>query len=129
MLGGVPESPEEAHWYTVRCVFRSPDADPESSEARYEERLTMWRAVSDHVAIELAEAEAVEHAAIAGAEYLGLAQSYRLFEPPGEGTEVYSLIRGSELQFGDYIDRFFDTGHELTGHEPPGPSGSDDYPR
>jgi hypothetical protein len=51
--------------------------------------------VTDDHAIELAEEEADEYAALleAGVEYLGLAQSYRLADEPGHGAEVFSILR------------------------------------
>jgi hypothetical protein len=44
--------------------------------------------------------------------YLGLAQAYRLGDPPGDGAEVFSLVRGSDLGDEAYLDTFFDTGTE-----------------
>ena len=44
--------------------------------------------------------------------YLGLAQCFHLFDEPGDGAEVFSLMRDSELEPDDYVDSFFDTGAE-----------------
>jgi hypothetical protein len=77
----------------------------------YEERLTVWQAASADDAIALAEAEAARHAT-KGIEYAGLAQSYQLHGPLGQGVEVFSLIRDSALEIDDYLDTFFDTGAE-----------------
>ena len=111
-MGVVTE--DEAQWYGVRCVFavgRSPDAVGRT----YEERVTVWRARTAAEAVERAEAEAHEYVAAIDeprGAYLGLAQSFRMAEPSGDGAEVFSLMRTSDLAPGDYLDRFFDTGDE-----------------
>ena len=102
-------------WYAVRCVFRS--AWAESSEGLppdehlYEERITLWQASSMEEAIALAEAEAAEYADEED-DYLDLAQAYKLFDDPGHGSEVFSLMRSSRLEPDAYLDAFFDTGDE-----------------
>ena len=69
-------------------------------------------------AVEWAETEAREYAAtLTGppgwpTEYTGLAQAYLLFDAPGHGAEVFSLLRGSDLDPEEYLDRYFDTGTE-----------------
>jgi hypothetical protein len=66
-------------------------------------------------AIERAEAEAVEHASTgvgASGRYLRLAQAYLLYDVPGDGAEIFSLIRESKRKPRAYLDRFFDTGAE-----------------
>jgi hypothetical protein len=98
-------------WYSVRCIFQSPS----DSGTAYEERVTLWQAADIDTAIEMAEAEAAEHATELDLEYTGLAQAYWLFEEPSNGTEVFALIRESPLETDDYLDRFFDTGHERQG--------------
>ncbi len=116
---GAVENQPEPQWYTVRCLFRFPDEDPQSDECWYEERLTLWQAHSHAEAISLAEAEAAQYVELLGAgEYVGLSQTFWLFEPPGHGGEVFSLIRGSTLAPKDYMDRFFDTGREVQGRSP-----------
>jgi hypothetical protein len=68
---------DDGQWYAVRCIFRQQFLeDLEGADASiFEERITLWRARSDDHAIELAEEEAGEYAALleAGVEYLGLA--------------------------------------------------------
>lgn len=105
-------------WYAVRCVFAVLEAR-EDGVTTYEERVTLWHAHSHDEAIERAEADAEAYAAdIAPATYLGLAQSYQLFEAPGDGVEVFSLMRDSTLAADDYLNTFFDTGSER-GQEAP----------
>ena len=63
--------------------------------------------------------EAREYGSRLEVEYLGIAQSYRLEDEPGEGAEVFSLIRRSTLEGDPYLDTFFDTGDEFQqGDEP-----------
>jgi hypothetical protein len=38
--------------------------------------------------------------------------AYELFEPPGHGVEVFSLLRTSALTEDSYVTTFFDTGTE-----------------
>jgi RHS repeat-associated protein len=103
-----------SQWHAVRCILTAErtDALPGELRMRYEERVTLWRAESFDAAIELAEAEADEYCADAGGERLGLSRAFMLFEPPGHGAEVFSLMRDSDLPTCVYLDRFFDTGTE-----------------
>jgi hypothetical protein len=106
---------ESSGWVAVRCIFRSRTED--SSEAVYEECVTLWRDSDVDQAIERAEAEARTYASETTSpqrvtKYLGLAQSYSLFDEPVDGAEVFSLMRTSALPPTAYLDRFFDTRHE-----------------
>ncbi|MFJ9771435.1 hypothetical protein ACIRVF_09335 [Kitasatospora sp. NPDC101157] len=103
----------ETSWYAVRCVFRW-DA---SGGPVYEERLTLWLAGSTDEAIGRAEDEARRYADDNGLQYLEFAQSYRLATDgrPGDGDEVFSLLRESRLDGDAYVDRYFDTGQERQG--------------
>lgn len=93
-------------WFGVRCFFKV-------LEASFEERVTIWRARSHEEAISMAEAEASEYAdALGGVEYLNLAQSYLIGDRPEHGSEVFSLVRDSDLSDDDYLDTFFNTGTE-----------------
>ena len=106
-------------WFSVRCVFQAQTStawgppDLAAGESAYEERITLWRAESADVAIERAEEEAREYGSRLGVEYLAIAQSYQLEDEPGEGAEVFSLIRRSTLAGDPYLDTFFDTGDEF----------------
>lgn len=104
-------------WFAVRCIFAfGPETSPGGI---YEERITLWRAKSADAAIARAEAEALEYGASieeSPSTYTGLAQCYRLFNEPGDGAEVFSLLRDSELEPESYLDRFFDTGSERQNH-------------
>jgi hypothetical protein len=107
---------DRSNWFAVRCVFAT-GWPPQARGHTYEERVTLWKADSADEAISRAEAEAVAYAAgisDSPGTYLGLAQSYQLFEGPGDGAEVFSLMRRSELGPDDYLSTFFDTGTERT---------------
>lgn len=98
----------------MRCVFRHRGLEDDTDRV-YEERVTVWCAERFADAIERAEDEAREYARTAGAKYLGLAQAYRCDDVPGDGSEVFSLVRTSRLKPTRYLDAFFDTGAERQG--------------
>jgi len=61
----------------------------------------------------MAIAEANSYATKHGFGYAGLAQSFWMFtEIEVNGVEVFSLMRESDLGAAEYIDTFFDNGHE-----------------
>jgi hypothetical protein len=100
-----------AGWFGVRCIFQS------LQQTSYEERITVWKADSFDAAIRKAEFEAAEYAEANGLIYLGLAQGFWIFgNEITEGTEVFSLLRMSELKTDDYLDTFYDTGQERQSH-------------
>ncbi|MET8625962.1 hypothetical protein ABZW30_19780 [Kitasatospora sp. NPDC004669] len=103
----------EESWFAVRCVFQW----HASEGALYEERLTLWQAGSLDEAITRAEDEARTYASENGLRYLELAQCYHLATEgrPGDGDEVFSLLRGSRLNGDAYLDHYFSTGHERQG--------------
>ncbi|HEX4191149.1 MAG TPA: hypothetical protein VHZ06_09155 [Marmoricola sp.] len=100
-------------WYAVRCVFGAGPWDDGSMT--YEERVTLWHARDARKAIEKAEVEAVDYAGQIEENpvtYLGLAQSFHLFDVPGQGAEIFSLMRDSTLEPEEYLATFFSTGDE-----------------
>jgi hypothetical protein len=112
----VDERVADEPWYSVRCLIRLGQRS-NASNSMYEERVTIWRATDFEDAIARAEREASEYANATDAEYVGLAQAFHLAcgDVIDAGTEVFSLIRGSELEPEDYINRFFDTDAEHQG--------------
>jgi len=79
----------------------------------YEERITLWQAGSFEEAITKAEKEAIDYARFNGCQYLEYAAAYILdLEFITEGSEVYSLMRGSMFKPDAYISTFMDTGRE-----------------
>ncbi|MFD3586477.1 hypothetical protein [Streptomyces sp. NPDC058683] len=97
-------------WYGVRCVFRH------RSLGVYEERVTLWTARSPDEAIDRAESEAREYCdVLEDVDYADFAEAFRMDGVPGEGAEVFSLMRESALPSGEYVRRFFATGDERSG--------------
>ena len=95
-------------WFGVRCIFRHADL------GSYEERVTTWPAADFDEAIAAAEAEATTYASGLGhVDFTGLTQAFEMFEAPGRGAEVFSLMRKSDLDAASYLTTFFDTGREL----------------
>ena len=98
-------------WYGVRLVYRLTG----TSRQAYEERVIIVRAESDDDAIAKAETHSKEYESET-TEYVGYAMAFHLFDQDGPclgpGTEVFSLIRKSELHPEEYLDRFHDTGNE-----------------
>ncbi|GIJ22906.1 hypothetical protein [Micromonospora lutea] len=112
------QTQSEVGWFCVRCVFR---VGGDSASQLYEERLTLWRAAGFNEAIAFAEDEALGHAADqSDMDFVGLSQAYRLFDAPGHGAEVFSLLRASDLDPPAYLTRFFDTGEEKQDDTDPG---------
>ncbi len=73
----------------------------------------MWPAANFDEAIAAAEAEATTYAAnLDDVEFAGLSQAFQMFDAPGPGAEVFSLMRTSDLDTASYLTRFFDTGLE-----------------
>ncbi|MER6535795.1 hypothetical protein ABT215_18710 [Streptomyces sp900105755] len=100
----------DSAWYGVRCVFRH------RVLGVYEERVTLWTARSPDEAIGRAESEAIEYCeALDDVEYVRFVESFRIDGSPGEGAEVFSLMRESGLPPGEYVRRFLATGDERTG--------------
>lgn len=98
--------------YSTRCLFEWAPRDGQKKAHLYEERITLWQAECADDAIEMAEREAEAYAS-EHSTYLGVCQSYGLVEPlAGSGVEVFSLLRESDLEPSEYIDKFFETGDE-----------------
>lgn len=99
-------------WYSVRCVIEHGQPSGAGGNG-YEERITLWRASSFDEAIERAEAEATRYAdGLDDSTVTDLVQAYHLFDEPGDGAEIFSLIRESHMQAESYITALFDTGTE-----------------
>ena len=83
--------------------------------------MTIWKAATLDDAVAAAEADAADYVrALGNVEFVGLAQAYHMPEPPDNGAEVFSLMRDSELDPPEYLNRFFDTGKERQRHGPLG---------
>ncbi len=104
----IPQDDPAEAWFSVRHVLRH-------QLGTYEEVVTIWRARSFAEAERRASAEAMETAKALDAELLSFAQVYKLREYPLDGSEVFSLMRDSDLDPAEYVNHFFDTGDERQG--------------
>ncbi|MFJ4621011.1 hypothetical protein [Streptomyces sp. NPDC088812] len=78
--------------------------------------MTLWRANSLDEAIARAESEALEYCeGLHEVDFVEFSEAFRMDGEPGEGSEVFSLMRESTLEPGDYVRQFFATGQERTG--------------
>lgn len=98
-------------WYGVRTVYRWP------RQGAYEERVTIWRAQTADDAIAMADEEGDRYIAANRSKFEiqrldNYANCYLLVREPTNGSEVYSLLRSSDMSPEEYVDRFFETGAE-----------------
>ena len=100
-------------WYGAKCVFLHTEIESCPGQV-YEERVILVRADSFDEATSRAEVMAEEYAKdVGGCSYLGFVSVFHIYdEYVGDGTEVYSLMRTSELSRDEYLNRFYDTGTE-----------------
>lgn len=94
----------------MRCIFKH----DHHTGILYEERIVLVKASSFDEAIERGEREAVDYVSTLGdVEYLGDAEAFHIAEQKvGDLTEVFSLMRESELDPNEYVATFFQTGRE-----------------
>lgn len=105
-MSGISKNMNEP-WYSVKCLFHHPTRKSQGEDFLYEERITLWKASSFEQAHRLAEAEAREYAAEAECIFVASTDSFHLFdEAISSKTEVYSTMRGSNLQPADYRRTF-----------------------
>lgn len=108
----------QRRWFSARGVFHHQGPDT------YEERVTLWLAADTAEAVAAAEREAAQYCEdLSDVVYLDLVQVYDIGDEPGNGSEVFSLMRDSELPPKAYLDRYFDTGAERQSADPGGPGG------
>jgi hypothetical protein len=104
-------------WFGARTVYQVGESYANDSDMKnlYEERVVLIRGNSFEDAISNAEKEAEAYATEVGMTYLNFVKVFKLGEKNIEdGIEVYSLMRASKLEANEYLDRFFDTGSEMT---------------
>lgn len=96
-------------WFGVRSIYHR------QSPSKYTERVVIFEAET-HDQVERAEAEGNEYALMLGEISLGLFTTYEMSGlNVHDGTEVFALVRHSELEPPEYLDTFFDTGAEIIG--------------
>lgn len=100
-------------WYSAMCIFLHTGIKSSHGQV-YEERAILVRAESFDEALSRAEVMAEEYAKdVEGCSYTGFVNVFHLFdENVGDGAEIYSLMRTSDLSTDEYLDRFYDTGTE-----------------
>lgn len=107
-------SPE---WFAAKTVCKHQRVEEGgASKTLFEERVVLLQAADFEDAIARGEVEAQEYCrGIRDVTYTGYIHVYRLFAGTvGHGTEVFSLMRESELSDKDYLDHFYDDGRERT---------------
>ncbi len=100
--------------YGVRCVIQIAPEDLNKKKFVYEERITIWRANDIDEAVDKAECEVKRYCEMETKHrFTGLSQAFWMFdEIEANGVEVFSLLRESNLEQDDYLNRFFSTEDE-----------------
>jgi hypothetical protein len=106
----------ENDWYSAKTVYKHDRLENGIYKAVFEERIVVFLAHDLDDAISKAEIEAAEYCAKGeNVRYLNFVNVFKLFaERLTNGSEIYSLMRESELSADDYLDRFYDDGNERT---------------
>ncbi len=104
----------DAGWYSAKTVYRHRLVQDGVPKTVFEERVVLFHAANFADAIAKAETEANKYcSAVENVVYLDLVSIYYLPEDTvGEGTEIYSLMRDSDLLDTEYLARFHDDGFE-----------------
>jgi hypothetical protein len=101
-------------WYSARTVYEH----DEPGDGLFEERIVLVRAADFDEAMSRAEDEAKKYAEAVGGTYTGYVSVFELAEEAiGDGSEVFSLMRDSDLTADEYIDHFYSTGSERHGED------------
>lgn len=96
-------------WFSARTVYEH----DKPGDGLFEERIVLLRAADFEEAMARAEAEAKSYAEAVSGTFSGYVSVFELSEEQiGDGAEVFSLMRDSDLPADQYIDRFYTTGDE-----------------
>ena len=99
----------------MRSIYRSASTDS-NMRYSYEERTVLFHEVAFENAIAKARKEAedyIQDSEMITTDYFSAFEIYTDgFE---SGTEVFSLIRDSDMENNDYVNSFYDTGGERVG--------------
>lgn len=104
-------------WYAVKGIFRWYMKDT-GETARFEDRVTLFKATSFDEAIEMAKKEAIEYCeeyptANYLIESLGIWETFSLqTEVIEQGEEVFSQLFHSYLDAKDYIQKYYPKSEE-----------------
>lgn len=113
MVRATPPNANATFTFSVRCVFIVLGRKGKSKYA-YEERIVSIAAASIDDAIDKCDELSAAYASDNGLEDIGLRQAFEVEGCIPSGTELFSLLRWSNLEPDAYLDRFFDTGDEIT---------------
>ena len=103
----------DLNWYAVKCLFYHPTRKKDTEAFLYEERIKLWQANSYDEAYKKAEIEAEIYASEANAVFVTPTDSFMLFDKVlNEGVEVYSIMRGSNLNEKTYRNTFCTTNRD-----------------
>jgi len=101
-------------WFSARTVYEH----DKPGDGLFEERVVLLRAADFDEALERAEQEAAQYSEAVGCAFTGYVTVYEMVEEElGDGAEVFSLMRDSDLSADDYVDRFYSTGSERHGED------------
>lgn len=93
-------------WYAVKCLFSHPSRTA-GGEFLYEERTTLWLTVSFEEAFTLAESEATKYAESSSCVFVRATDAFQLQEESvGRGSEIWSIMRGSNFEPEVYAETF-----------------------
>ncbi len=114
MSGNGSDGNDVKLWFSARTVYEH----DKTGDGLFEERIVVLRAEGFEEALERAGVEAAGYADAVGCVYTGYVSVYEIVEEAlGDGTEVFSLMRDSDLSAEAYIDRFYTTGDERSDDE------------
>jgi hypothetical protein len=95
-------------WYATKCIFLHAETK-RGHKQMYEERVVLLKARSFDDAIDRAETEAKEYCHdLDGCKYVGYVDAFLLSDGRiGDGTEIFSSMRRSELKPKEYLNQFY----------------------
>ncbi len=107
----------EREWYSVKCVFEIKLLTQTALSAVYEERIVVLKAISLDDAIKQGLDEAREYEQSVGdgsIKYSGFISAYHTYEKEiAVKSEVFSMMRKSNLPLNEYLTHFYDDGNEI----------------
>ena len=103
-------------WYSVKCIFEHSNRNVIEGMTVYEERIIVLLANDLDDAIARGEIEAREYASsLDNVRYVEFACAYHLYRRELiDQTEVYSIMRESDLDHDAFINHYYDDGSERT---------------
>ena len=101
-------------WFAAKCIFRHKKLSKDNVGYIYEERITLIESETNEWAIVKAENEASKYAASEqDCEYINYIDCFELSSDSiGDKSEIYSLMRSSNLELDEYISKYYQDGTE-----------------